>query len=136
MGVTGGTPAGINLFLGYWWGKPENYITRLSAMHFGSSLFGIQFDFGKSFYQAQDFRAFYSVSLRHSHMTSGATDVDFTGVGPLVGFNWKYLFMELGFSLGPGTNTKIFPFMKSETVSSGMTFQIQYQVGFSAMFLQ
>lgn len=137
LGLSGGTPAGINFCLGYWFGASlSNVVTQVCGMHFGSTLNGFQFNLGQSFYRKKDFRAFWAGSIRNTHAELTGTPVDFFGIGPVIGMNWKFFAIELGLYLGKGTNTKFFPYLKDSQAGSRVAMQVGFQVGIKSLLWQ
>lgn len=137
LGIAAGTPAGVNLCAGYWFDAQMDYLmTQFCAMHYGSTLHGLEIDVGKSFYRDKNFRAFYAVSIRNSHIDLAGTRVDFFGLGPYFGFNWKSIAVEAGVCFGVGRNTKFFPYAKEPNAGSRAAAQLNLQLGLKGLFWQ
>lgn len=137
LGISTGTPAGVNLCAGYLFDGTRDYmIVQFCAMHFGSSLYGLELDVGKVFYRASTFRAFYAGSIRNSHIVLAGTPMDFFGVGPYLGINWKGIAVEAGISAGVGRNTKFFPYAKEPGAGSRAALQLNLQLGLKGLFWQ
>lgn len=137
LGLSGGTPAGINFCVGYWLSEPNDYLmAQVCGMHFGSTLYGLQLDVGKAFYRTKTFRAFWAGSMRRSHVDLAGTPVDFFGLGPSVGMNWNSFIIELGLHAGKGTNTKLFPYSKNTNNSESFAVQVAFQIGVKGLFWQ
>jgi hypothetical protein len=136
LGISGGTPAGFNLCLGYWLGKPRYLLARISGMHFGSELNGFQLEVGKTFYRTSFMKALYSYSLRYTHQMAGLRTVEFFGPGANLGINMRGFSIDLGIAIGKGNNTTFFPFLKDAEAGSRLTFQLQFQIGYKVLFYQ
>lgn len=134
IGITGGTPAGFNFCFGYWMGYPKNWVIQFSGMHYGSSLHGMQLGFGRAFYGTHNFKAYYSVGLMTSHMTSGLTRIDFTGLSPILGFNWKNFVLEVGVGFGRGNNNRTIPFLEDPEAGGRFTYMLLIQFGLKSLF--
>lgn len=137
LGIAAGTPAGVNLCIGYWFDENTDYlILQFCAMHYGSSLHGLQLDGGKAFYRDKYFRAFYAASVRNSHIDLAGTRVDFFGIGPYAGLNWKSIAVEAGILFGVGRNTTFFPYGKAPNAGSRAAIQLSLQLGIKGLFWQ
>lgn len=137
LGIAAGTPAGLNLCAGYWFDEKSDYLMlQFCAMHYGSTLHGLEIDVGKAFYRTKYFRAFYAGSIRNSHIDLAGTRVDFFGLGPHVGFNWHTISFETGISFGVGRNTEFFPYSKKPNAGSRAAVQLNLQLGIKGLFWQ
>jgi hypothetical protein len=102
VGATVGTPALLNLNLGYWNDSGFPWIARASGMYYGD-LRGLQLEFGWSLSRSKAFGQFLSLAvvLEHHkmHLFPLANDslvVNTNGFGAMYGLNWRGLSAQAG----------------------------------------
>ncbi|MFZ1729990.1 MAG: hypothetical protein WBQ23_02215 [Bacteroidota bacterium] len=104
LGVNIGTPAGINLAMGKWFGIVG---ARLSGMYFGDQLAGLQGNIG---FKLSDNRkrshvlaAIFGAShLEENYRTSQQRSLEWTFVGAVYELNLRGFFVQGGLTVGSG----------------------------------
>jgi hypothetical protein len=102
VGVSVGTPSGVNLVFGYWGTDTTPLLLRVSGMDYGSNLRGVQVDAGWVFYRGPTFKQYLALSYATSHTEdSDHYYYDFLSIaGPTYGFNWHGFELQAGVGFG------------------------------------
>jgi hypothetical protein len=98
VGLTLGTPAGLNLNLGFWGTESIPLLVRASGMYYGS-LKGFQGDLGLVS-NGSGFRPFVAASFVTTKIDTSTDYLSYTGIGPTVGFNAGGLLLQGGLAFG------------------------------------
>ncbi len=108
VGITIGTPSGLNLVAGYMW---RHVGVRLSGLYLGS-ISGVQLGipiniarFESTSHDISLVAATSSITTHQTDVFGGTTEVNhnFTGVGPAYELNAGGFYLELGLLFGSGT---------------------------------
>ena len=123
LGVTLGTPAGLNINVGWWGDESFPLLARLSGMYYGSLSKGVQGEVGWAFDTDGAFKQF--VAAAGLTASIGNNPVTWTGAGPVYGINWHGLSAELGITFGSGTDSNGAKLSGAQAIA---------QVGYSFLF--
>jgi hypothetical protein len=125
LGATIGTPAALNLVVGYWSTANFPWVARAMGMYFPTPK-GIQLDAGWGFDHEGSLKQFLSLSF----VASRLGDVNsLIGVGPMYGFNWGGFSIEGGAVAGSYKSTDGFG-----NYVVGLPIQLQLQLGYTSIF--
>lgn len=126
LGLSLGTPAGLNVSAGLWGTSSVPLMARVSGMYFGQKLSGIQGDLGILFNPDGNFKHYLAISgMSTSGQVNSFDNFDWKGLGPAYGFNWYGFSMQAGLSFG------------SSSIASTTRYnspQLQVQLGYSFLF--
>jgi len=107
IGISVGTPGGLNLNVTKWGIGPVPLLLRASGTYLGANLWGYQPEVGIAFDTEGSFRQYVSVAYTRTSVTLPARGpaLDWEGIGPVYGINWGGFQAQLGLSFGKGTST-------------------------------
>lgn len=130
VGVSVGTPGGLNLGVTKWGIGEIPLLVRGSGSYINSNFWGFQPEVGFAFDTEGLFRQYVSVAYTRTnlYLPSRGTGLTWEGIGPVYGINWGGFSAQLGLSFGKGTSTEDF------VVSRITTPQLVAQVGYAFYF--
>lgn len=130
IGVSVGTPGGINLGVTKWGIGSVPLLVRGSGTYLGENFWGFQPEVGVAFDTEGLFRQYVAVAYTRSNLYVPSRGVGLTweGFGPVYGINWGGFMAQLGLSFGKGTSTDDF------VVRQITTPQLVAQVGYAFYF--
>lgn len=125
LGVSLGTPAGLNFSTGIWGTSDVPLVVRATGMYWGPKLKGVQGDLGFLFNPEGNFKHYLAVS--GTTVSGGSTTDTFswTGIGPSYGLNWNGFSTQVGLSFGKSSMASVRQFSSP---------QLQFQIGYSFLF--
>ena len=130
IGLTLGTPAGLNLVLGYWdVGASVPWLVRVSGMSYGSNLEGIQGDLGWVFFEHEHFKQYLAATFTAGRNHNDVTTHHMTLGGPTYGFNLYGFAVQAGLGFGTYDNVH-----DDGTLGDTYNVQLLAQVGYTFLF--
>lgn len=103
VGMTVGTPGGLNVNVGIW----GPMVLRASGMYLGTKMTGGEVQMGWALRREGHFKHYVGVQALTSAFDGGNYRWEWTGLGPVYGMHWRGLTASLGASIGSGTKKRL-----------------------------